>query len=54
MFRTEEEAAQQYFFGYLSLQLVPGKNPDVLEKMNDTSTFWITTRYALLMSDSSR
>jgi hypothetical protein len=35
MFRTEEEAAQQYFFGYLSLQLVPGKNPDVLEKMTD-------------------
>jgi HEPN superfamily AbiU2-like protein len=50
MFRTEEEAAQQYFFGYLSLQLIPGKNPSVLAKMNDTSTFWITTRYALLMS----
>jgi hypothetical protein len=50
MFRTEEEAAQQYFFGYLSLQLVPGKNPDVLAKMNETSAFWITTRYALLMS----
>jgi hypothetical protein len=50
MFRTEEEGAQQYFFGYLSLQLVPGKNPDVLAKMNETSTFWITTRYALLMS----
>jgi hypothetical protein len=50
MFRTEEEAAQQYFFGYLSLQLVPGKNPDVLAKMNETSTFWITTHYALLMS----
>jgi hypothetical protein len=41
MFRTEEEAAQQYFFGYLSLQLVPGKNPDVLAKMNETSTFWV-------------
>jgi hypothetical protein len=29
MFRTEEEAAQQYFFGFLSLQLIPYKNPDV-------------------------
>jgi hypothetical protein len=28
MFRTEEEAAQQYFFGFLSLQLIPYKNPD--------------------------
>jgi hypothetical protein len=50
MFRTEEEAAQQYFFGFLSLQLVPSKNPDVLARMNETATFWITTRYALLMS----
>jgi hypothetical protein len=50
MFRTEEESAQQYFFGFLSLQLIPYKNQDVLRQMNDTSTFWITTRYALLMS----
>ncbi|MBR0946460.1 MULTISPECIES: hypothetical protein [Bradyrhizobium] len=50
MFRTEEEAAQQYFFGYLSLQIVPGRNPDVLARMNETAMFWITTRYALLMS----
>jgi hypothetical protein len=50
MFRTEEESAQQYFFGFLSLQLVPFQNPDVLAKMNETSTFWITARYALLMS----
>jgi hypothetical protein len=50
MFRTEEESAQQYFFGFLSLQLIPYKNPDVLRQMNETSMFWITTRYALLMS----
>lgn len=50
MFRTEEESAQQYFFGFLSLQLIPHKNPDVLREMNETSMFWITTRYALLMS----
>jgi hypothetical protein len=50
MFRTEEESAQQYFFAFLSLQLIPYKNPDVLRQMNETSTFWITARYALLMS----
>jgi hypothetical protein len=50
MFRTEEESAQQYFFGFLSLQLIPYKNLDVLRQMNETSTFWTTTRYALLMS----
>ena len=50
IFRTEEESAQQYFFGFLSLQLVPYKNPEVLRQMNETPTFWITTRYALLMS----
>jgi hypothetical protein len=50
MFRSEEESAQQYFFGFLSLQLIPYRNPDVLRQMNETSTFWITTRYALLMS----
>jgi hypothetical protein len=50
VFRREEESAQQYFFGFLSLQLVPHANPDVLRKMNETPAFWITTRYALLMS----
>ncbi len=50
MFGNEEESAQQYFFGFLSLQLIPSKNPDVLRQMRETSTFWIATRYALLMS----
>jgi hypothetical protein len=50
VFGTEEESAQQYFFGFLSLQLIPSKNPDVLRQMRETSTFWIATRYALLMS----
>ncbi len=49
-FRMEEDAAQQYFFGYLSLQLIPGANPAVLSKLNETSGFWITTRYSLLLS----
>ena len=51
VFRREEESAQQYFFGFLSLRLVPHANPDVLRKMNETPAFWITTRYAPLMSD---
>lgn len=50
MFRGEEESAQQYFYGYLATQLVPFKNPDVLQKMQETAMFWRTTRYALLMS----
>ena len=33
MFGNEEESAQQYFFGFLSLQLIPSKNPDVLRQM---------------------
>ena len=49
-FRMEQEAAQQYFFGYLSLQLIPSSNPEVLAKLNDTPGFWITARYALLLS----
>lgn len=50
VFRGEEESAQQYFFGFLATQLVPFKNPEVLEKMRETPMFWRTTRYALLMS----
>jgi hypothetical protein len=50
MFGVEEIQAQQYFFGFLSLQLVPLRNPDVLAKMQETSLFWIATRYSLLMS----
>jgi hypothetical protein len=50
MFGTEENQAQQYFFGFLALQIVPFRNPDVLAKMRETSMFWIATRYSLLMS----
>ncbi|SNT32880.1 hypothetical protein SAMN05216374_3210 [Tardiphaga sp. OK246] len=50
LFRTEEEVAQQYFFGYLALQSIPGRNPAVLDRMNDHPLFWITTRHALLLS----
>lgn len=50
IFRTEEEVAQQYFFGYLALQTIPSRNPAVLDRMNDHPLFWITTRHALLLS----
>jgi hypothetical protein len=50
MFGAEEMQAQQYFFGFLALQFVPLRNPDVLAKMQETSMFWIATRYSLLMS----
>src|SRR5438309_9785651 len=49
-FRMEEESAQQFFFGYLALQHIPGDNPAVLNKLNDTPTFWITARYSLLLA----
>ncbi|QDM18843.1 AbiU2 domain-containing protein [Tardiphaga sp. vice278] len=49
-FRMEEESAQQFFFGYLALQHIPGDNSAVLKKLNDTPTFWITARYSLLLA----
>jgi hypothetical protein len=50
MFGFEENQAQQYFFGFLSLQFVPFRNPGVLAKMQETSMFWIAARYSFLMS----
>jgi hypothetical protein len=46
-FQVEEESAQQYFLGYLSLQWIPGSNERVLDRLNDHPTFWLTVRYAL-------
>jgi hypothetical protein len=50
IFRTEEETAQQYFFSYLSIRDLAGKNTDVLNMMNSTPLFWITTHHAMLLS----
>jgi hypothetical protein len=50
VFGRDQDGAQRYFFGYLSMHRVPAKNPEVLRRMNDDSTFWITTRNALLAS----
>jgi AbiU2 len=50
VFRTEEETAQQYFFCYLSVRTLAAKNPAVLEAMNRTPLFWITTHHAMLLS----
>jgi hypothetical protein len=50
IFRTEEEAAQQYFFAYLSVRSLAAENEAVLQVMNDTPLFWITTHHAMLLS----
>jgi AbiU2 len=50
IFGNEQDSAQRYFFGYLSMHRIPAANPEVLRRMNDDSTFWITTRNALLTS----
>jgi hypothetical protein len=50
IFRTEEEVAQQYFFAYLSVRGLAAENENVLEAMNDTPLFWITTHHAMLLS----
>jgi hypothetical protein len=50
VFGRDQDGAQRYFFGYLSMHRIPAKNPEVLRRMNDDSTFWITTRNALLAS----
>lgn len=50
VFRHEEEAAQQYFFAWLMLNTLPSVDNVLLERLNDTSLFWITTRHALLLA----
>jgi hypothetical protein len=50
IFGNEQDSAQRYFFGYLSMHRIPAANPDVMRRMNDDSMFWITTRDALLTS----
>jgi hypothetical protein len=50
IFRTEEETAQQYFFSYLSIRDLAGKNDDVLNVINTTQLFWVTVHHATLLS----
>jgi HEPN superfamily AbiU2-like protein len=50
IFRTEEETAQQYFFSYLSIRDLAGKNDDVLNVINTTPLFWVTVHHAMLLS----
>lgn len=50
VFGNEMTSAQEFFFGFLALQLIPLVDPDVLIQLRKTSTFWIATRYALLLS----
>ena len=50
IFRTEEETAQQYFFSYLSIRDLAGKNDDVLKVINTAPLFWVTVHHAMLFS----
>jgi hypothetical protein len=50
VFRTEEEAAQQYFFAYLSVKSLAASDGDVLANMNNTPLFWRTTHHAMVLA----
>ncbi len=50
IFRTEEEAAQQAFFAYLSVRSLAASDEDVLANMNSNPLFWRTTHHAMLMA----
>jgi hypothetical protein len=50
VFRTEEEAAQQYFFAYLSVKNLAASDGDVLANMNNTPLFWRTTHHAMVLA----
>lgn len=50
VFRTEEEAAQQYFFAYLSVRSLAAAEENVLINMNTTPLFWRTTHHAMLVA----
>lgn len=50
VFRTEEEAAQQYFFAYLSVKNLAASDDDVLANINNTPLFWRTTHHAMVLA----
>lgn len=50
VFRTEEEAAQQYFFAYLSVKSLAASDSDVLANINNTPLFWRTTHHAMVLA----
>jgi hypothetical protein len=50
VFRKEEEVAQQYFFAWLQIRTELANNEKLLDRINDTPLFWITTHHALLLA----
>jgi hypothetical protein len=50
VFRTEEEAAQQFFFAYLSVQTLSARDKEVLAHMSRTPLFWKTSHYAMALA----
>jgi hypothetical protein len=50
VFRTEEEAAQQHFFAYLSVRALAASDQAVLANMNSTPLFWKTTHHAMILA----
>jgi AbiU2 len=50
VFRTEEEAAQQFFFAYLSVKNLAATDGNVLANMNNTPLFWRTTHHAMVLA----
>jgi hypothetical protein len=50
VFRKEEEVAQQYFFAWLQVRAELAANEKLLDRINDTPLFWITTHHALILA----
>jgi AbiU2 len=50
VFRKEEEVAQQYFFSWLQIRTEFATDEQLLDRINDTPLFWITTHHALLLA----
>jgi AbiU2 len=50
VFRKEEQVAQQYFFAWLQIRTELAADEGLLDRINDTPLFWITTHHALLLA----
>lgn len=50
IFRREEQVAQQYFYSWLQIRTEFAGNTKLLDRINDTPLFWITTHHALLLA----
>jgi hypothetical protein len=50
IFQVEEAAAQQYFFGYLTVTQMAVENSEFLELVHTYPWFWITAHHAMFMA----